>query len=188
MRLGRACRASSRIRARRAPRTGRRRMGVTSRGLPLRLRSRRNTMDALHGKRLWRDWHRPRDLGGRRMNPAYGFVGATVLLTVYAQVIIKWQVGKVGHFPSGTSARLHYLGHFVLNRWVISALLGGLLAAFSWIAALSRLELSRAYPFTAASFVLILVLSAIFFDEALTSFKIAGALLIVLGLIVASQT
>src|SRR5664279_3842575 len=154
MRLGRACRASSRIRARRAPRTGRRRMGVTSRGLPLRLRSRRNTMDALHGKRLW----------------------------------IKWQVGKVGHFPSGTSARLHYLGHFVLNRWVISALLGGLLAAFSWIAALSRLELSRAYPFTAASFVLILVLSAIFFDEALTSFKIAGALLIVLGLIVASQT
>jgi drug/metabolite transporter (DMT)-like permease len=122
------------------------------------------------------------------MNPAYVFVGATVLLTVYAQMIIKWQVGKVGHFPSGTSARLDYLRLVLLNPWVISAFLGGLLASFSWIAALSRLELSRAYPFTAASFVLILVLSAIFFNEAITPVKIAGALLIVLGLIVASQT
>jgi drug/metabolite transporter (DMT)-like permease len=120
------------------------------------------------------------------MNPAYGYVAATVLLTVYAQIIVKWQVGKAGHFPSGTSPRVHYLGHVLLNPWVISALLGGLLAAFSWIAALSRLELSRAYPFTAASFVLIIVLSAIFFDEALTPFKVAGALLIVVGLIVGS--
>jgi len=121
------------------------------------------------------------------MNPAYGFVAATVLLTVYGQIIIKWQVGKAGHFPSGASARVHYLGHFLLNPWVISALLGGLLAAFSWIAALSRLELSRAYPYTAGSFVLVLVLSAIFFDEALNPFKIAGAALIVLGLIVGSH-
>jgi|HubBroStandDraft_6_1064221.scaffolds.fasta_scaffold91983_3 drug/metabolite transporter (DMT)-like permease len=145
-------------------------------------------MDAPRGKRLWRDPHRPRDLEARRMNPYYGFVAVTVILTVYAQMIVKWQVGKAGHLPSGTSARLHYLGHILLNPWVISALLGGLLAAFSWIAALSRLELSRAYPLTAASFVLIVVLSAIFFDERLTPFKVAGVLLIVLGLIVGSQT
>jgi drug/metabolite transporter (DMT)-like permease len=75
-----------------------------------------------------------------------------------------------------------------MNPWVITAFLGGLLAGFSSIAALSRLELSRAYPFTAASFVLILVLSAIFFDEAMTPFKVAGALLIALGLIVAAAT
>ena len=122
------------------------------------------------------------------MNPAYGFVALTVLLTVYGQLIVKWRLVKAGPFPSGTSARLQYLSHFLLNPWVISALLGGLLAALSWFAALSKLELSRAYPLTAASFVLVLALSAIFFDEALTTFKIAGALLIVLGLIVGSQT
>lgn len=127
-------------------------------------------------------------MGWRRVNPAYGFVAATVLLTVYGQVIIKWQVGKVGEFPAGASARVSYLAHFLLNPWVISALLGGLVAAFSWIAALSKLELSRAYPFTAASFMLVIVLSAIFFDEKLTAFKVAGALLVVLGLIVGSQT
>jgi drug/metabolite transporter (DMT)-like permease len=127
-------------------------------------------------------------MGADGVNPAYWFVAATVLLTVYGQVIIKWQTGKAGEFPYGTSARLHYLGHFLLNPWVISALLGGLIAAFSWIAALSRLDLSRAYPFTSASFVLVLILSAIFFAEPLTAFKIGGALLIVLGLIVGSQT
>ena len=122
------------------------------------------------------------------MNTAYGFVATTVLLAVYGQVIVKWQLGKIGPFPSGTSDRLHYLRHVLLNPWVISALLGAVIAAFAWIAALSRLELSRAYPWTAASFVLILILSAIFFDESLTAFKIAGAVLIVLGLIVGTQT
>jgi multidrug transporter EmrE-like cation transporter len=122
------------------------------------------------------------------MNPAYGFVAATVFLAVYGQLIVKWQLGKVGPIPSGTSARLDYLRHVVLNPWVISALLGAVVAAFAWIAALSRLELSRAYPWTAASFVFILVLSAVFFDETLTPLKITGAVLIVLGLIVGSLT
>jgi drug/metabolite transporter (DMT)-like permease len=119
---------------------------------------------------------------------AYGFVATTVLLTVYGQLIMKWQVNKAGEFPASVTARVHYIGHFLLSPWVISALLGGVLAAFAWIAALSKLELSRAYPFASASFVLVLVLSPIFFDERLTSYKITGAVLIVVGLIVGSQS
>jgi drug/metabolite transporter (DMT)-like permease len=71
---------------------------------------------------------------------------------------------------------------------VISSFLCALIAAFAWIAALSKLDLSRAYPFVSASFVLVLVLSAIIFGESLTVFKIVGGLLIVLGLIIGSQT
>ena len=62
-----------------------------------------------------------------------------------------------------------------------------MIAAFAWIAALSKLDLSTAYPFVAASFALVLVLSAIVFDERLTGPKIIGAVLIVIGLIVGSQ-
>jgi drug/metabolite transporter (DMT)-like permease len=70
---------------------------------------------------------------------------------------------------------------------VISALLGAVVAAFAWIAAISKLELSRAYPFVSASFVFVLILSAVIFDESLTFFKVAGATLIVAGLIIGSQ-
>lgn len=122
------------------------------------------------------------------MNPAYGFVAVTVLLTVYGQLIIKWQTGKAGEFPSETAARLRYLRHFLVNPWVISSLVCAVVAALAWIAALSKLELSRAYPFVSASFVLVLILSAIVFGESLTVFKVLGALLIVGGLILGSQT
>ena len=122
------------------------------------------------------------------MNPAYGFVAATVLLTVYGQIIVKWQTGKAGEFPSDTAARIRYLGHFLVNPWVLSALLCGVLAAFSWIAALSKLDLSRAYPFVSASFVMVIILSKLIFGESLTSFKVIGGLLIVAGLIIGSQT
>jgi drug/metabolite transporter (DMT)-like permease len=121
------------------------------------------------------------------MNRAYAFVAVTVGFTVYGQLIIKWQALKAGPFPDGTNERLSYLGHFLVNPWVISSLLGAVIAAFAWIAALSKLDLSTAYPFVAASFALVLVLSAIVFDERLTVPKIIGAVLIVIGLIVGSQ-
>jgi multidrug transporter EmrE-like cation transporter len=121
------------------------------------------------------------------MNSAYAFVATTVLLTVYGQLVIKWQTQKAGEFPHGTSARISYLSHFLRNPWVISSLLSAVVAAFAWIAALSRLDLSRAYPFVSASFVLVLTLSAIIFGESLTLPKLAGAVLIVAGLIIGSQ-
>ncbi len=121
------------------------------------------------------------------MNSAYAFVAATVLLTVYGQLVIKWQTHKAGEFPQGASARIDYLWHFLRNPWVISSLLSAVIAAFAWIAALSKLELSRAYPFVSASFVLVLISSAIIFGESMTALKLAGAALIVVGLIIGSQ-
>jgi drug/metabolite transporter (DMT)-like permease len=74
-----------------------------------------------------------------------------------------------------------------MNPWVIACLAAGFVAALSWFVALSRLELSRAYPFVAGSFALVLVLSALVFDERLTGPKIVGASLIVAGLVIGSQ-
>jgi drug/metabolite transporter (DMT)-like permease len=119
---------------------------------------------------------------------AYAFVAVTVLLTVYGQLIIKWQTSKVGVFPDGFSDRLNYLADFLLNPWVISSLTAAAVAAMAWIAALSHLDLSRAYPFVSASFVLVLILSALIFHEAITVSKALGATLIVLGLVIGSQT
>jgi multidrug transporter EmrE-like cation transporter len=121
------------------------------------------------------------------VNKAYAFVAVTVGLTVYGQLVIKWQARDAGPFPDGWGERVSYLGHFLANPWVISSLLGAVIAAFAWIAALSRLDLSVAYPFVAGSFALVLVLSAVIFDERMTTAKIVGAVLIVIGLIVGSQ-
>lgn len=118
---------------------------------------------------------------------AYAFVAATVLFSVYGQLVVKWQVDEAGEIPSGSSERLRYFVDLGSNPWMISALVLIAIAALCWVVAIGKLELSRAYPFVSASFILVLIASGIFFGESITPLKVGGALLIVTGLIVGSQ-
>lgn len=115
------------------------------------------------------------------------FVAATVLLTVYGQMIVKWQVGRAGDFPEAGGAQIGFLLRLLVNPWMVSALVGAALAAVCWMAAMTKLELSKAYPFVGASFVLVVLLSAVFFSERLNGPKVIGVSLIVLGLVVGSR-
>ena len=55
------------------------------------------------------------------------------------------------------------------------------------ILALTRLELSYAYPFTSLSFVLIFIASVVLFHEPVSTTKLIGMALIVCGLVVGSR-
>ena len=118
---------------------------------------------------------------------SYVYVACMILLTVYAQVVIKWQVSAAGAFPENAADKLWFLAKLLVNPWVASALGGLLLAAVAWMAALTRLDLSHAYPFTCLAFVLVMVASAFLFHEPVTGPKIAGIALICIGIAVGSQ-
>jgi multidrug transporter EmrE-like cation transporter len=112
----------------------------------------------------------------------------TVLLTVYYQFVIKWQAVKAGELPSDTSKKLYFLLKLVLNPWVISAFLAGFLAAISWMAAMTKLQLSYAFPiFIALTFLGISTVTSVFLHESLTMAKIAGMALIVAGIAIGGQ-
>jgi drug/metabolite transporter (DMT)-like permease len=115
------------------------------------------------------------------------YVAATVLFTVYGQLVIKWQVTNAGDFPVDLGDKLHFLVRLLLKPWVITAFAAAFVAAITWMAALTKLDLSHAYPFQATSFVLVLLLSAALLGESINAPKVAGILLIVAGLVVGSQ-
>ncbi len=115
------------------------------------------------------------------------YVGATILLTVYGQLIIKWRVGLAGSFPVGSAGKFEFLVRRLLDVWVISGFVAAFVASLTWIAAITQLPLSFAYPFMSLAFLLVMLASAFFFGEAVTTQKLAGALLVVLGLYVASS-
>ncbi len=121
------------------------------------------------------------------MSMAWLYVAGTIVFTVYAQLILKWQVGDAGDLPDAVGGKIEFLLRLLLRPWVVSALLVALLGALCWMAALTRFELSRAYPFMALSFVLVLLGSAAFFSESLTVAKVAGVALICIGLLVGSR-
>ena len=118
---------------------------------------------------------------------SYLFVFITVFLTVYSQIVIKWQVLAAGAFPVELADRAWFLGKLLVNPWVVSALAAGLLAVVSWMAAMTKLDLSHAYPFMSLAFVLVLVLCAMVFAEPVTAPKLIGLALITAGIIVGSQ-
>lgn len=117
----------------------------------------------------------------------YIYIVLTILLTVYGQLILKWQVGQAGALPGGTGAKIVFLFGLLLNPWVVSGFFAAFLASLCWMAAMTRFNLSHAYPFMGLSFVLVLLGSGIFFGETITPLKITGTAMIVLGIIVASQ-
>ncbi|MEW6313110.1 MAG: EamA family transporter [Pseudomonadota bacterium] len=118
---------------------------------------------------------------------SYLYVLATVLLTVYGQIVIKWQVMQAGALPADFADKFIFLARLLLNPWIVSAFAAAFLAALCWMAAMTKLQLSHAYPFVGLTFVLVLMASGLFFNEPVTPLKIAGVTLIVLGIVVGSQ-
>lgn len=117
----------------------------------------------------------------------YLYILGTILFTVYGQLVTKWQVARAGAFPLEATEKVWFLFRLVFNPWVISSLAAAFVAFLCWVAAMTRFELSYAYPFTSLAFVLVLGLSAVLFHEALTVPKALGVAFIVGGIIIGSQ-
>ena len=118
---------------------------------------------------------------------SYFYIFLTIALTVYGQIAIKWQVAKAGALPEALLDKVIFLFSMFLNPWIVSAFAAAFLASLFWMAAMTKLQLSHAYPFMSLAFVLVMMASGLFFHEPITPLKITGILLIVLGIIVGSQ-
>jgi len=115
------------------------------------------------------------------------YIFAVIVLTVCGQLILKWQVAKAGAFPQSFPQGALFLLRLVFNPWIIGGLFAGFLAFLCWVTALTKFELSYAYPFMSLAFVLVLFSSALLFHEAVTMPKMFGILLIMAGIIIAGR-
>jgi uncharacterized membrane protein len=117
----------------------------------------------------------------------FTYVLGTVLFTVYGQLIVKWRVAKAGDLPGAFSDKLIFLGKLILNPWILSGMFAAFIAMLCWLSAMTKFELSYVYPFMSLAFVLVLILSAVLFQERVTLAKVVGVILVMVGIIVASR-
>lgn len=115
---------------------------------------------------------------------AYAYIVGTIVFTVYGQLIIKWTMDKQGELPAGLMDKFLFLVQMIWNPWILSGFIAAFLAALSWMAAMTKFDISYAYPFMSLSFVLVFILSALFFGEPISTQKMVGFGLIILGIIV----
>lgn len=115
------------------------------------------------------------------------YILLTLLFTVYGQLVLKWQMGQAGPLPPGLDEKLFFLFKQFINPWIISGFASAFLASLAWMAAMTRFDLNYAYPFMSLAFIIVMVLSVMFFQEQLTWNRVLGTLLVVGGLYVVTR-
>jgi len=115
------------------------------------------------------------------------YIASTIIFTVYSQLIMRWQVGLAGPLPVDLSGKLSYVGYLLINPWVISGVVATFFAGVSWMLAMTKFEISYAYPFISLNFLIILVAGYLLFSESMSGIKLIGTGLVILGLIVIAK-
>lgn len=117
----------------------------------------------------------------------YLYIAGTIIFTVYGQLILKYRIAHFGALPSDTWDKLRFLIGLLFDPLIFSGFLAAFLASLSWMAAMTKFDLSHAYPFMSLNFVVVLLLSVWLLNEPLSFGKVAGIALIVVGTVVASR-
>lgn len=86
--------------------------------------------------------------------------------------------------PEPMGEKLIFLFKLFLDPWILSAFAAAFVASIFWMAAMSKFELSFAYPFMSLSFIFVLIISAFILGENVTPGNIIGLILIIAGLII----
>jgi multidrug transporter EmrE-like cation transporter len=113
------------------------------------------------------------------------FVG--VMLNVAAQLLIKAGTNNIGYFEFSPENILPVGWKLATEPFIIGAITLYALSVVIWILALSRVQVSIAYPLLSMGYVVNAVAAWWFFNETFNPSKVAGIGVIILGVIIISR-
>lgn len=117
-----------------------------------------------------------------------GYVGPTVLLVVYSQLILKWRIDSLGAMPIGTLDKTLFLLKSIFDPYIASGFIAAFAGALTWLAAISKIPLNVGFPaYYGLTFAFVMFGSAWLLDEPITLPRLVGAGLILLGVIIGSM-
>ena len=111
----------------------------------------------------------------------------SVTLGVVGQLFIKKGLNSLGGINFSAGVVASYMKIF-FSPFIIVGLSIYFLGVFFWLYALSKVELSFAYPFVSLSYVLVLLFSWIFLGEQISLIRWAGIVSICLGVVLISKS
>ena len=111
-----------------------------------------------------------------------------VLLNAMAQLALKQGMRQIGHFDFTPSMLIPIGWKIGTNGYVIFGLTCYVVSVVVWLLALSRVEVSFAYPMLSVGYIVTAVAAFYFFGEALTPIRVAGIAVIIFGVFLISRT
>ena len=117
----------------------------------------------------------------------YLYVIFTILFTVYGQVILKWRISDLNwslDMTGGIGKMIVSYMKFLFYPLIFSGFISAFIASVFWMLAMTKFELTYAYPFMALSPALVFIIGIFVLGETFTIGKVLGLLVIMIGIII----
>jgi len=116
----------------------------------------------------------------------YLYIFGTILFTVYGQMILKWRIKTLGWTMTDGNILEKVICYLKLlfDPFILSGFFGAFIASIFWTIAMTKFEITYAYPFMSISPAIVFILGIFIFDETFTIGKVIGLVLIIIGIIV----
>jgi multidrug transporter EmrE-like cation transporter len=119
---------------------------------------------------------------------AFTLVMTGVLLNAIAQLALKASVSDTGIINLDVPSLLASAGSLATNLWLWLGLICYAVSVVVWILALSRVDVSIAYPMLSVGYILNAVAASYLFDEPLGIGKVVGIGVIILGVYILARS
>ena len=110
----------------------------------------------------------------------------SVLLNCAAQLCIRKGMLIIGEVEMSSIVRS--LGVMITNLWLWGAMISYAVSILLWIVVLSKVEVSFAYPFLSIGYVVAVLVGYYFFGESLSLIRVAGIIIICVGVYLISRS
>ena len=117
------------------------------------------------------------------MKTAVIYIIIGVLGSAIGQVLLKRGMNNIGTVTLSLNQLPAILWQMVTNLNVFIGLIIYLGSVIFWLAALSRVDLSYAYPFASLSYLIVLVASWVLLNEKISPFRLIGTVVIGIGVL-----
>ncbi len=114
---------------------------------------------------------------------AIALASASAILFGISNICFKLGIDPVGEVTLGKVTSVDFLVDLLTSKWIIAGVLLTLLSGVFYVSALSYGEVGKVVAVLSLSYIATAILARVFLAEPLTTFKVGGFALIVMGIV-----
>ena len=118
----------------------------------------------------------------------YIYILGTLIFTVYGQIIIKWRISQLNLVTNNSfiSNFLQY-SKLIIDPYIFSSFFSAFIASVLWMKAITKLDITKAYPFLSLAPVMVFLFGILFLGEQFSWGKVIGLIFILSGVIISAK-
>lgn len=115
----------------------------------------------------------------------YLYIIGTLLFTVYGQIVLKWRMTSLNFsLPETLSDKFIALIKLIFDPYIFSGFASAFIASLFWMAAMTKFEITIAYPFMSLAPALVFLIGVLVLGETFSWGKLIGLFCIIVGTII----